>query len=348
MIFLTTIQPGGYCFPVEAHETILDAALRLGYTLPYSCREGVCGVCKAKLTEGRADPGNYLGSALSEMDKEAGMLLLCCATPESDLVIECHSAGKTNHVAVRIMPCRVHKMNRLADDVMVLQLEPPHGDPLHFTAGQYISILPGDQKPRNFSLANAPHSGEFLELHVRKIEKGVFTRYVFEEMKEGDILRIKGPLGDFRLSEESARPVIFVASGTGFAPIKAIIEHALHLGRQRTMHLYWGGRRPADLYMRERAMEWEGCGIKFTPVLSDALPEDGWQGRTGLVHQAVLDDFDDLSGHEVYACGAPSMVDAARRDFIAQRGLPGEMFFSNAFVPAPEYKSPFQVYQSPF
>ena len=348
MTFQTTIQPNGYHFPIEEQETILEAALRHGYTLPYSCREGACGICKGKIMEGQVDHGNHLGSALTNADKAAGMTLFCCARPKSDLVIECQTAGKISDIPVRILPCRVRKMTRLADDVMALQLELPMGERLRFAAGQYISLLLKDQKPRNFSLANAPHNGELLELHIRKVEGGAFTQYVFNEMKERDILRFKGPLGEFRLREGSDKPVIFVADGTGFAPVKAIIEHALHIGLQRPMHLYWGGRRPADLYMLEEARQWESSGIKFTPVLSAALPEDHWEGRTGLVHQAVLDDFSDLSGHEIYACGTPAMVDAARRDFAAQRGLPDESFLSNAFVPMQEFNSPFQAYKSPF
>ena len=348
MTFQTTIQPSGYHFPIEEHETILEAALKHGYTLPYSCREGACGVCKGKITEGQVDHGNYLGSALTDMDKAAGMTLFCCARPKSDLVVECPTAGKIGDIPVRILPCRVRKMTRLADDVMALQLELPMGERLCFAAGQYISLLPKDQKPRNFSLANAPHNGEFLELHIRKVEGGAFTQYVFNEMKERDILRFKGPLGEFRLCEDTDKPVIFVADGTGFAPVKSMIEHALNIGLQRSMHLYWGGHRPADLYMLEEARQWESSGIKFTPVLSAALPEDDWQGRTGLVHQAVLNDFNDLSAHEIYACGTPSMVEAARRDFTAQRGLPDASFFANAFAPTPEFNSPFQAYKSPF
>ncbi|HYR05616.1 MAG TPA: CDP-6-deoxy-delta-3,4-glucoseen reductase [Gallionella sp.] len=348
MTFQTIIQPSGYQFPIEEHETILEAALRHGYTLPYSCREGTCGICKGKIMDGEVDHGNYLASALTNADKAAGMTLFCCAKPKSDLIIECRSAGKISDIPVRIMPCRVHKMNRLTDDVMVLQLELPPSEQLRFLAGQHIAILPKDQRPRNFSIANAPHNGEFLELHIRRMEGGTFTQYVFNEMKERNILRFKGPIGEFRLHEESDKPVIFLAGGTGFAPVKAMIEHALHIGLQRPMHLYWGGRRPADLYMLEEVSQWENSGVRFTPVLSEALPEDHWKGRTGLVHQAVLDDFNDLSGHEIYACGTPAMIEAARRDFTAQRGLPDTSFFSNAFAPTPEFNNPFQTYKSPF
>ncbi len=336
MTFQTTIQPSGHSFPIEEQETILDAGLKHGYTLPYSCRNGACGVCKGKVLQGEVDYGKHQGKALTEADKAAGMALFCCAKPKSDLVIECREVSAVKDVEVKTMPCRVHKMEKLAEDVMVLQLKLPSDERLQFLAGQYIDILLKDQKPRSFSLANAPHHDELLELHIRNISGGAFTQHVFNEMKERDILRFKGPIGTFFLREDSSKPVIFVASGTGFAPIKAIIEHALYIGVKRPMHFYWGARKLADLYMLDKAAQWQDSGIKFIPVLSDALPEDNWQGRTGFVHQAVLDDFGDLSGHEAYVCGAPVVVEAAHRDFTAQRGLPDDAFFSDAFTFAPK------------
>jgi CDP-4-dehydro-6-deoxyglucose reductase len=336
MSFKTTIQPSGHSFPIEAHETILEAALKHGYTLPYSCRDGVCGTCKGKVVSGLVDYGNYQESTLSEAERAAGMALFCCAKPHSDLVLECREVSAVNDIPVKTLPCRVHKMERPAPDVMVLWLKLPANERLQFLAGQYIDILLKDQKPRSFSLANAPHDDEFLELHVRNIIGGAFTHHVFEVMKERDILRFKGPLGTFFLREDTEKPIIFVASGTGFAPIKAIVEHALYIGLKRPMHFYWGGRKLADLYMLDQARQWESKGIKFTPVLSEALPEDEWQGRTGFVHQAVLDDYSDLSGHEVYVCGAPVVVEAAHRDFTVQRNLPSEAFFSDAFTFVPK------------
>lgn len=348
MTFQATIRPAGYQFPIEENETLLDTALRHGYSLPYSCREGACGVCKGKVLEGEVDHGNYLGTALTETEKAAGMILFCCATPKSDLVIECHSAARINSTPIRIFPCRVHRMDRLSEEVMVLQLELPPGERLHFSAGQHIAILPKDQKPRNFSLANAPHDEAFLELHIRRMEGGTFTQHVFNGMQEGDLLRFKGPLGDFQLREESDRPAIFIVDSTGFAPVKAMIEHALHVGLKRPLYLYWGGRRPTDLYLLDKAQEWKNLGIGFTPVLSSDLAEDGWSGRTGTVPQAVLEDFADLSGHEVYACGTPEMVEAARRDFTIQRKLPDTAFFASVFTATPAFISPSQTYRSPF
>ncbi len=332
MSFKTTIQPTNHTFPIAKDETILEAALEHGYALPYSCRNGACGVCKGKVLQGSVDHGKSQAFMLSEEEKAAGLALFCCAKPLSDLVIESHEVTTERDIPVKTLPCRVEKMVKLSDDVMALYLKLPANERLQFLAGQYIDILQKDGKPRSFSLANAQHDDEFLELHVRNIVGGAFTHHVFNEMKERDILRIKGPLGTFFLHEDSDKPIIFVASGTGFAPVKAIIEHALHIGFKREMHFYWGVRKQSDLYMLDKVKEWEAQGIKFTAVVSD----EQWSGRMGFVHQAVLDDFKDLSGYAVYACGAPVVVEAAHREFTGQRGLPNGAFYSDAFTFVPK------------
>ncbi|MBI1174424.1 MAG: 2Fe-2S iron-sulfur cluster binding domain-containing protein [Sideroxydans sp.] len=332
MGFSTTIKPSNHCYPTEGDETILEAGLKHGYNLPYSCRDGVCGACKGKILQGEVDYGEYQPFALSEEEKAAGMALFCRARPKSDLVIECNEVSSLKDIPVKTLPCRVQKMERVADDVMVLSLKLPANERMQFLAGQYIDILQKDDKPRSFSLANAPHDDEYLQLHVRNIPGGAFTQHVFNEMKERDILRIKGPLGSFFLREDSDKSIVFVASGTGFAPVKAIIEHALQIGVQRPMFFYWGVRRQADLYMLDTVREWEARGIKFTPVVSD----EPWPGRGGFVHQAVLEDFADLSGYQVYACGAPVVVESAHREFTTTRGLPSEDFFSDAFTFVPK------------
>lgn len=332
MTYNITIKPSNHSFPVGADETILDAGIGHGYTLPYGCRNGVCGACKGKVLQGSVDHGNSQGHALSEAEKAAGLALFCCAKPQSDVVIECREVSASNDIPVKTLPCRVQKMERVTDDVMVLYLKLPANERMQFLAGQYLDILQKDDKPRSFSLANAPHDDEFLQLHIRNIPGGAFTQHVFHGMKERDILRIKGPLGTFFLREDSDKPIVFVASGTGFAPVKAIIEHALHIGMRRSMHLYWGVRKPADFYMLDKAKEWEARGVKFTLVVSD----EKWAGRTGFVHQAVMEDYPDLSGYQIYACGAPVVVEAAHRDFTAQRGLPNEEFFSDSFTFVPK------------
>jgi len=332
MSFQITIQPSGHTCTSEHGETILRAALDAGYNLPYGCRNGACGTCKGRVLEGQVDHGSASSTALSEEDKAAGLALFCCAQPLSDISIECRELKTKDDIPVRTLPCRIQKLERLAPDVMALHLKLPVNEKFPFLAGQYIEILLKDGKRRAFSLANAPHDDELLQLHVRLISGGQFTEHVFNGMKERDMLRFEGPHGGFFLREDSSKPIIMIAGGTGFAPIKSIIEHALHVQSQRPMILYWGARDRAGLYLPELPQRWahEYPQIKYVPVLSEPSQDDAWAGRIGLVHQAVLEDYADLSGHQVYACGAPAMIDAARRDFVA-RGLPAEEFFADAF-----------------
>jgi CDP-4-dehydro-6-deoxyglucose reductase len=333
-----TIQPSGHTFTAQPGETVLQAALHEGFPLPSGCRNGACGTCKGKIVQGTVDFGRYSESALTETEKQAGMALFCCAVPLSHLVIECREIGAIRDIKIKTLPCRVQKLERVAPDVMIIYLKLPTHERLQFLAGQYIDILMKDGKRRSYSLANAPHDDELLQLHVRNYRGGTFAEHVFSRMKERDILRFEGPFGTFFLREDSEKPIIFVASGTGFAPVKSILEHVFREGNARRptrkIVLYWGNRTRADLYMANLAESWqrEHPNFTFIPVLSDALPEDDWNGRTGLVHQAVLQDFDNLSGFQVYACGAPVMVEAAHRDFTSLRGLPEEEFFSDAFT----------------
>jgi CDP-4-dehydro-6-deoxyglucose reductase len=333
MTYQVTVQPSGHLFQVPEGETVLAAALNEGYHLPYGCRNGACGSCKGKLVAGSIDQGKYQHTALSEDERAAGYALFCVAKPLSDLVIEVRSIGAVKDIPVKKLPCRVHKLERVADDVMIAHLKLPANERLQFLAGQYIEFILKDGTRRSFSMANAPHDDEFLQLHIRHVPGGQFTDHVFGTMKERDILRFEGPLGSFFL-QESTKPIVCVASGTGFAPIKAIIEDALRKGVDRPMTLYWGARRPKDLYLNELPLRWaaEHSHLRYVPVISDALPEDGWQGRTGFVHRAVMDDFADLSAHQVYACGVPIMVESARRDFTHERRLPIDEFYADSFT----------------
>jgi CDP-4-dehydro-6-deoxyglucose reductase len=328
-----TLQPSGQRLEVEDGEAILAAALRQGFVLPYGCKNGACGTCKGRIVSGSVDYGVYQPKALTDEDRARGKALFCQAKPLTDLVIEARTIGAVKGIEVKTLPCRVQAMERLADDVMVLHMKLPANEKLVYLAGQYVEFLLKDGTRRSFSMGSAPHDAELLQLHVRRVAGGQFTEHVFSKMKERDILRFEGPLGTFFLREDSAKPIVFVASGTGFAPIKAIIEDAVKKGVSRPMTLYWGGRRPKDLYMHALAQSWAAQGLlKYVPVISEALPEDAWTGRTGFVHRAVMEDFPDLSGHQVYACGVPVMVDAARRDFIAECRLPEEEFFADSFT----------------
>jgi CDP-4-dehydro-6-deoxyglucose reductase, E3 len=336
-----TIQPSGQQFQVEEGEAVLAAALRQGFVLPYGCKNGACGSCKGRIVSGTVDYGVYQPKALPEADRAQGKALFCQAKPLSDLVIEARTIGATKGIEIKTLPCRVQKMERLTDDVMVLQLKLPANEKLVYLAGQYLEFLLKDGSRRSFSMGSAPHDAELLQLHVRHVAGGNFTDHVFGRMKERDILRFEGPLGTFFLREDSAKPIVLVASGTGFAPIKAIVEAALHKGVDRPITLYWGGRRPKDLYMNALAESWAAQGrLKYVPVISDAQAADGWTGRTGFVHRAVMEDFPDLSRHQVYACGVPVMVDAARDDFTARCRLPEDEFYADSFTTQADLPQP--------
>ncbi|MDA8225274.1 MAG: CDP-6-deoxy-delta-3,4-glucoseen reductase [Betaproteobacteria bacterium] len=326
-----TIQPSGHHFSMEEDESVLSAALREGFNLPYGCRNGACGSCKGRLLEGHV---THSGSAtgLTDADREAGKILFCVAHPTSDISIECREIGAARDIQIRTLPCRVHRLERLADDVMRIFLKLPSNERLQFLPGQYIDILLKDGQRRSFSIANAPHDDALVELHVREVPQGMFTSHVFHGMKEKDILRIEGPLGDFWLREDSDRPLLFIAGGTGFAPIQAMISHALHHRQTRPMTLYWGARARKDLYLADTPARWaaEHEHLRWTPVLSQPADADQWEGRRGLVTDAVAQDHPDLSGFDVYVCGAPAMVDAARR-MCQQRNLPDDAFFADAF-----------------
>ena len=332
MSWTIQISPSGHRFTAHADETVLAAAIRHGVTMPYSCRNGSCASCKGKLVEGEVDYGRYDPSALTQAERAAGMALFCQALPLSDLVIEVRELDALRDIPVRTLPSRVLRMDRVAHDVMILHLKTPGSERLQYLAGQYIDILLRNGQRRSFSIANAPHQDEALQLHVRHVPGGQFTEHVFKKMRQKDLLRFTGPLGSFFLREESSRPLIFMAGGTGLGPIKAIIEHCLVNETRRPMHLYWGVRAKRDLYMQSLLSDWvqQHGHFSYTPVLSEPMDSDHWRGRSGWVHKAIIEDYPDLSDSEVYASGPPPMVQAGSRAFAAQ-GLDLEFYYYDSF-----------------
>lgn len=332
--FTVTVQPSGRSFSVTPGEVVLEAGIRQGIGLPYGCKDGACGSCKCRMVSGQVVHGAHQEKALSPQEETDGMVLTCRAVPQTDLVLESRQVTELGALPIKKMPTRVNTLEKKSPDVMVLQLQLPANDNFTYRAGQYIEILLRDGARRSYSMANAPHNGPGVELHIRHMPGGKFTDHVFGAMQEKEILRAEGPYGSFFLREESTKPVIFIASGTGFAPVKAMLEHMQHQGIVRPTFVYWGGRRPSDLYMDNWMREHLPSmpHVRYIPVVSDALPEDQWTGRTGFVHRAVLADFADLSGYQVYACGAPIVVESARQDLCAQAGLPPDEFFADAFT----------------
>jgi CDP-4-dehydro-6-deoxyglucose reductase, E3 len=356
-----TVQPAGRQFTAERDGTLLAAAIAQGIALPYGCRDGACGSCKSRLLEGRVVHAAHQSKALSADEEAAGFILTCCASPQSDCVIEARSVPAEGVHPILKMPVRVQQLSRAASDVLIVRLQLPATQNFAYHAGQYLEFILRDGSRRSYSMANAPagalrraapssasplggqepagdvgaNSTPFVDLHIRHMPGGKFTDHAFSQLKERDILRAEGPFGSFFLRPGN-EPLVLLASGTGFAPIKALIEQLERDGSTRPATLYWGGRRPADLYLD--AWVREACArlpwLRYVPVVSDALPEDGWSGRQGFVHQAVLEDLPSLKAHAVYACGAPIVIESAQRDFVQLGGLDPERFFADAFTSA--------------
>ena len=337
MSFQISVQPSGRSFQANPDESILAAGIRQGVGLPYGCKDGACGSCKCRKLEGTVIHGPHQNKALTAEEAAAGLVLTCCAIPQSDVVLESRNVTDESAFPIKKMPVRVAQLTKLSHDVMQVRLQLPASDVFRYHAGQYVEFLLRDGSRRAYSMANEPSAQATtpgLELHIRHMPGGQFTDHVFGALKEKEILRIEGPFGSFFLREDSAKPIVLLASGTGFAPVKALVEHMQFKGITRPTTLYWGGRRPGDLYLHDwmLARAAQMPNLTYVPVVSDALPEDGWTGRTGFVHQAVLQDFADLSGHQVYACGAPIVVDSARAAYSAERGLPPDEFFADSFT----------------
>jgi len=328
------IQSSGLEFHVKPSQTILEGAIASGITLPYGCQDGACGSCKGKVISGKYFLNEYQSSALTDSDIKAGNTLYCKSMAQEDLVIEPNIPEVYDQYSPKVVPVKVESLTRLNHDVMQMFLKLPAKETFRFKAGQYIEFIMGDGSRRAFSMANAPLDS-MIELHLRLIEGGKFTSFVFNEMKEKSIHRIEGPIGQFYL-RDSEKPIIFIAGGTGFAPIKSIIEDMIANKNKRKIYLYRGVRSEKDFYMNELVNDWikKLEGLTYIPVVEDGLSEDA---RSGYVHHAVLEDFKNLNDIQVYCCGAPGLVENAFKD-LTKSGLPDEQFFADAFTFAPKKK----------
>jgi CDP-4-dehydro-6-deoxyglucose reductase len=328
MSFKVQIQPSGHEFSVEPGETLLDAALRQGINLPYGCRNGFCGDCRSALLEGRVHYPEETPPAIEGQTEEA--CLTCQAWALSNLAIGAHEIERADELRPRILPSKVDRIERLNQDVIRLYLKLPESERLQFLAGQYLNIILPDGSKRAFSIANAPQDDAYIELHIRHVAGGTFTDQLFNGMEEKTILRIEAPLGSYYLREDSERPIILMGGGTGFAPIKGIIEHAFKIGIKRPMHLYWGVRSQQDLYLPELPNQWANGrnNFHYTPVLSE--PGADWAGACGWVHEQIVADYPDLSAYEIYMSGPPPMIEAGKQAFLSH-GLCAENLYSDAF-----------------
>lgn len=332
MKHVITVLPSGRSFEAHSDETVLEAAIRQHISLPYGCKDGACQSCQCQLIKGKAQ--HRLSASWLE---EQSSILTCQTQAHSDLTIDCPQVMEAHEFAVRKMPSRVHLIEKCSPDVVRLVLELPSNENFDFYPGQYLDILLRDGSRRSYSMAHVPArlggSGHQIELHIRHMPGGSFTDHVFQALSEKEILRIEGPFGRFRL-QASERPIVMIASGTGFAPIKSLLQELAYTGSQRRVYIYWGGRHAVDLYAHQWLLDYakQHTNSTYIAVLSEADAQDQWQGRTGLVHEAVMHDFSDLRDYEVYACGSPLMVKAAYEAFVAHRHLPASEFFADAFL----------------
>lgn len=336
MTYVITLSGSGKKFNCGGDEEILKAGLAAGVLMPFSCRSGMCRTCRGTVVSGQADHGRAHVLYLPESDRAQGLALLCCARPLSDMTIDVEEIDPSRGLVAKKLPTRVLESSFPSTDVAIITLGLPPNEPMLFRAGQFVDIILRNGSRRSYSIATTPRSEGVrqVELHIRHLPGGQFTDHVFNTMKVREIVQIEMPLGSFFLRDDSVKPMVLLASGTGFAPISSILHDCLERGITRPVSLYWGGRRKADLYMLEQVQKLarESPLIEIIPVLSEPSPDDAWTGRTGFVHRAVMDDFPDLSAYQVYACGAPQMVDAARQDFTALCQLDPQEFFADAFT----------------
>ena len=331
--FEVTIASSGKTFTVNEGESILSAALRQGVMLPYSCKNGTCGSCKGLLESGEVHYPYHPPQALEEAETEENAALMCQAEPLGDLVIRVREIEAVRDIQVRMLPARVMEKEFLAENVVRLVLCLPKSQRLQFLAGQYVDVLCAGGKRRAFSIASCPSLENEIELHIRHVDGGDFTGYVFDELQVKDIMRLEGPQGNFFVrNDQPERPMIMMGGGTGFAPLKSMIENLLEHDDRREIHLYWGARSVAELYLDQLPRMWatRHDHIHYRNAVSEPDENAGAETFQGLVHEAVIADHDDLSGFDVYMSGPPAMIETARREFI-EHGVPADRLFYDSF-----------------
>lgn len=334
--YTVRIEPHGRLIRVQAARPVLEGALAAGLNLPHSCKSGHCGSCRARLRTGEIEYPNGRPAGITAQEAQAGNILLCQARALTDLVVEARLIASVEEVDIKTLPCRIARMRPLAPDVLQVFLRLPAVESLRFQPGQYLDVLLDGDRRRSFSMASPPHDNELVELHVRRVEGGGFTTRLFNETGAGSLLRIEGPLGQF-VYRPGPAPLLMIAGGTGFAPLKSMLRHVLEGGIDRRIHLYWGARQARDVYEENLVLDWTRRypQLRFTAVLSEAAGINAAHHRLGWVHEAVLADHPGLEPFDVYAAGPPALIEAIRASFPG-RGARLERLYFDSFDYAPE------------
>jgi CDP-4-dehydro-6-deoxyglucose reductase/terephthalate 1,2-dioxygenase reductase component len=329
MAFTIHIDGTEQRFACEPGQNILDAGLKAGIEMPYSCRKGVCGNCAGGIAAGEVEcpPSNVT---------EPGQHLYCQCVPRGDVRIVPSAWHRIDPASRKIFKARVFRNTLAAADVSVLQLRLPAGQRARFRAGQYLQVTLPDGSKRSYSMANPPHESDSLQLHIRHVEGGQFTRIV-PTLQPGDVLEVELPFGNFELKEEATAPMLCVVGGTGFAPVKSLLDDLVKKRITRPVTLVWGARNAGGLYLMSAVERWQRLlpAFRFVPAVEDEADARKIGGFSGRVDDAVRTGFESLAGHEVYSCGAPAMVSAVRQVCVEERGLRPAHFFSDVFVPGP-------------
>jgi 2-polyprenylphenol hydroxylase and related flavodoxin oxidoreductases len=328
MNYKISLEPSAISFDAEEDITILQSALKNDVVLEHSCGNGQCGACKTKLISGNISFDDKF-HVLNENDRDENIFLSCVAKPLSDISIRADFFPELLDIKTKTVPCKVYSIEYPVANVAILKLRLPPAADFRYLPGQYID-LSYNGISRSYSIASAIVDDNLLELHIRKVADGVFSGFVFNEFKQNQLLRMQGPIGTFFIRKTN-KPLIFLAGGTGFAPVKAMVESLIKQDDKRPIHIYWGARKQDDIYS-DLPNQWAN---KYSNITSQIIvsDDDAWQGRSGFVHQAVLDDFASLEDFMVYACGASAMINIARQTFI-EKGLDEHSFIADAFLPA--------------
>ncbi|MEZ5458364.1 MAG: FAD-binding oxidoreductase [Steroidobacteraceae bacterium] len=338
-MFTVRIEPHARDIGVRPGQNVLDAALAAGLNIPHSCKAGHCGSCRARLRSGEIRYPRGRPAGLTAAEAAQGRVLLCQAEPETDLVVDARLVARVPDVEIKRLPCRIAAKTLLAPDVLRVDLRLPAVEPLAFRAGQYLDVLLDGDRRRSFSIASPPHDAALLELHVRRVDGGGFTQRLFDELDVGALLRIEAPIGQFAY-ERSEAPLLLVAGGTGFAPIKSILRTELETGAvgggTRPVHLFWGARQPVDVYEDSLLRRWADAHprLRYTAVLSEATTTDAAHQRLGWVHEVVLREYPAIADCDAWVAGPPALIDAARAAFTAA-GLPAGRLRFDSFDYAP-------------